>query len=70
MNKQAASPISPRTPRILTKEEYSREWAGEITLRDFDTNRPNPSRLYHQLSAWRFNSSNKRREENRHDREQ
>ncbi|MBO5484372.1 MAG: hypothetical protein J5979_04085 [Lachnospiraceae bacterium] len=44
-----------RPPRIPTREEFHREWSGEITLADFSTEHPNPYRLNQQMTAYKFN---------------
>lgn len=42
--------------REKTKEEWSREYAGEIGLSDFDTSHPNRNRLNNLAKSLRFNA--------------
>lgn len=51
--------IQCRTLRIPTREEFHKEWSGEITIDDFSTDHPNPNRLKEQMNAFRFNRKNK-----------
>lgn len=41
--------------RIPTREEFHKEYAGDITLADFDTNKPNTTRLKRLIKIDRFN---------------
>lgn len=45
---------------IPTREEFHRQWAGELSLADFNTSYPNPYRLNSQMSAFRFNERMKK----------
>lgn len=42
---------------LPSREDFHREYGGEITIRDFSTQYPNPLRLPKQFSAQRFNHS-------------
>lgn len=54
-----------RTIHIPTREEFHKEYAGEITLADFSTEHPNPYRINKLASAQIFNLRNKQVYRNR-----
>lgn len=46
--------------RIPTREEFHKEYAGDITLADFDTNKPNTLRLKQLMKTDKFNNKIKK----------
>lgn len=46
---------------IPSREQFHREYAGEITLADFDTDHPNKSRLNRLAHAFRVNADHRQR---------
>lgn len=62
MKDERNTPAS-RTTYTLSREELHKEYAGEITLADFNTNHPNPFRMRQFTSADKFNKSVKKQED-------
>lgn len=54
MNKENLIAAPTPTPRIPTRTEFHREFAGEIIASDFDTSKPNGKEAYHTYTERQF----------------